>query len=114
MKASLIILFLILSSCTVDHDIPPIKVEKIEIEHKISPIIIKLPWAEFFKADPNCPYIDQMTNADLSAFCSESQKYLYNCCEIDFNIGKNGCIIELCVKKYYPSEGCLRIIKGCI
>jgi hypothetical protein len=113
-KTALITLLLFFSSCTVDHDIPPIKVEKIEIEHKISPIIIKLPWAEFFKANPNCSYIDQIAKADLSDFCLQSQKYLYNCCEIDFDMGKNGCIVELCVKKYYPDQGCVRIVKGCI
>tara|TARA_Y100000593_G_C4063132_1_gene215424 strand:+ start:4 stop:351 length:348 start_codon:yes stop_codon:yes gene_type:complete len=111
----LILCLLFLQACTVDHDIPPIKVEKIEIEHKISPIVIKMPWgAEFMKADPNCPYVDQMANADMSDFCDPYEKYKYNCCEIDFNVGKNGCVIELCIEKYNVSRGCLRIVKGCI
>ena len=115
MRHILILCLLFLQACTVDHDIPPIKVEKIEIEHKISPIVIKMPWgAEFIKMDPDCPYVDQMANADMADFCSPYEKYKYNCCEIDFNVGKNGCVIELCIEKYNVNKGCLRIIKGCI
>ena len=110
-----IVFLLVVSSCTVDHKVPPIKVEKIEIEHKISPIIIKMPWgADFFKADPNCPYLDDITKADLGNPCSSLNKHLYNCCKIDFNAGSNGCTVEICVKKYTPEEGCVKIVKGCI
>ena len=106
---------MLLSSCTVEHDIPPIKVEKIEIEHKVSPIVIKMPWgAEFIKMDPNCSYVDQMTGADMADFCNQYEKYKYNCCEIDFEVGKNGCIIEMCIEKHNHKKGCLRIVKGCI
>ena len=103
------------TSCTVDHKIPPIKVEKIEIEHKVSPILVKMPWgAEFFKADPDCNIIDQITKADLSDFCSSLEKYKYNCCTVDFDISEKGCTMEFCVEKADPKLGCIRIIKGCI
>ena len=44
MKHTVVIFLIFLTSCVVDHKVPPIKVEKIEIEHKISPIVIKMPW----------------------------------------------------------------------
>ena len=115
MKHVLIFFIIFLTSCVVDHKVPPIKVEKIEIEHKISPIVIKMPWgSEFIKAEPNCPYVDQLAEADMSDFCDPYEKYKYNCCEIDFAVGKNGCVIELCIEKYNVNKGCIRIVKGCI
>jgi len=113
----LILLFLIsfLVSCSVEHKIPPIKVEKIEVQHKISSIIVRMPRGEeFFKADPNCKFIDQISQADLGAFCSEPQKYMYDCCTIDFSTAKNTCIMEFCVKKKDASQGCVQIKEGCI
>ena len=56
----LILLFILtfLVSCTVEHKLDPIKVEKIEVDHKVTPIIVKLPWGkDLFKADPDCDYV---------------------------------------------------------
>ena len=99
MKRVFLILSLIFTiSCTVEHKIPPIKVEKVEVEHKISPILVRMPWgAEFFKADPNCSIIDQITKANLGDFCSDLEKYKYNCCTVEFDVGEKGCTMEFCV-----------------
>ena len=113
----LILLFILtfLVSCTVEHKMDPIKVEKIEVDHKITPIIVRMPWGkDLFKADPNCSHIDQISKADLGSFCDNATKYMYNCCEIDFSELKESCIMEFCVEKYNPKKGCAKIIQGCI
>ena len=93
----------------------PIKVEKIEIDHKITPIIVRMPWGkDLFKSNTDCEYIDQVSAADLSSFCDITKKHMYNCCEIDFSEVKDPCTIEFCVEKYDSKKGCVKIIKGCI
>jgi hypothetical protein len=101
--------------CTVVHRMDPIKVEKIEVDHKITPIIVRMPWGkDLFKSNTDCEYIDQVSKADLSNYCDIIKKYMYNCCEIDFSEVKDPCTIEFCVEKYNPKKGCAKIIQGCI